>query len=77
MAIVGSIEDGLKGNPSILYLKSVMDGVITVVFVTSLGRGAVFSVARETVRAALKGTRRGQTPTFSAFAITICDSKTD
>ena len=43
MAIVGSIEDGLKGNPSILYLKSVMDGVITVVFVTSLGRGAVFS----------------------------------
>ena len=36
-----------------------------------------FSVARETVRAALKGTRRGQTPTFSAFAITICDSKTD
>ena len=36
-----------------------------------------FSVARETVRAALKGTRRGQTLTFSAFAITICDSKTD
>jgi len=43
MAIVGSIEDGLRGNPSILYLKSVMDGVITVVFVTSLGRGALFS----------------------------------
>lgn len=41
MAIVGSIEDGLRGNPSILYLKSVMDGVITVVFVTSLGRGAI------------------------------------
>jgi len=43
MAIVGSIEDGLRGDPSILYLKSVMDGVITVVFVTSLGRGAIFS----------------------------------
>ena len=43
MAVVGSIEDGLKGNPSILYLKSVMDGVITIVFVSSLGRGAVFS----------------------------------
>ena len=27
--------------------------------------------------AARRGTRRGQTPTFSAFAITICDSKTD
>lgn len=43
MAIVGAIEDGLKGNPSILYLKAVMDGVITIVFVSSLGRGAIFS----------------------------------
>ena len=43
MAIVGSLQDGLKGDPSILYLKSVMDGVIMVVFVTSLGRGAIFS----------------------------------
>jgi len=43
MAIVGSIEDGLDGDASILYLKSVMDGVITVVFVTSLGRSAIFS----------------------------------
>jgi len=43
MAIVGSIEDGLQGKPDILYLKSVMDGVITIVFVTSLGRGAIFS----------------------------------
>jgi len=43
MAIVGSIEDGLRGNANILYLKSVMDGVITVIFVSSLGRGAIFS----------------------------------
>jgi len=43
MAIVGSLEDGLKGDPSILYLKSVMDGIITIVFVASLGKGAVFS----------------------------------
>jgi len=43
MAIVGSIEDGLKGDASILYLKAVMDGVITVVFVSSLGRGAIFA----------------------------------
>jgi len=43
MAIVGAIEDGLKGDANILYLKAVMDGVITVVFVTSLGRGAIFS----------------------------------
>lgn len=43
MAIVGAIQDGLKGDPSILYLKSVMDGCFTVVLVVSLGKGAVFS----------------------------------
>lgn len=43
MAIVGSIEDGLKGDTSILYLKSVMDGVFTIVMVASLGKGAIFS----------------------------------
>ena len=43
MAIVGSLQDGLKGDTSILYLKSVMDGVIMIVFVASLGRGAIFS----------------------------------
>lgn len=43
MAIVGSIEDGLQGHAHILYLKAVMDGVITIVFVASLGRGAIFS----------------------------------
>lgn len=43
MAIVGSIEDGLKGDASILYLKSVMDGVFTIVLVASLGKGAIFS----------------------------------
>ena len=43
MAIVGAIEDGLKGDASILYLKSVMDGVFTIILVASLGKGAVFS----------------------------------
>lgn len=43
MAIVGAIEDGIKGDASILYLKSVMDGVFTVVLVVSLGKGAIFS----------------------------------
>ena len=43
MAIVGSIEDGLKGNPEILYLKAVMDGIFTIVMVVSLGKGAIFS----------------------------------
>lgn len=43
MTIVGSIEDGLRGDASIIYLKSVMDGVFTVVMVASLGKGAIFA----------------------------------
>lgn len=43
MAIVGSLEDGLKGDPSILYAKAIMDGVGTVVFSANLGIGVAFS----------------------------------
>ena len=31
MAIVGSFQDGMAGDPSILYIKAIMDGIITIV----------------------------------------------
>lgn len=43
MAIVGSIQDGLLGDPSTLFTKSVMDGVILIVFASAYGKGAIFS----------------------------------
>jgi len=43
MAIVGSLEDGLTGNYSILATKAVLDLIIIMVMSCSLGRGAVFS----------------------------------
>lgn len=43
MAILGSIESGLKGTHSILYTKSVMDGVTAIVFTSTLGIGVGFS----------------------------------
>lgn len=43
MAIVGSIEDGIRHNPDILYAKSVLDGVSAVVFASTLGFGVMFS----------------------------------
>ena len=43
MAIVGSIEDGLTGDYSILATKAVLDLIIIMVMSCSLGRGAVFS----------------------------------
>ena len=43
MAIVGSIQDGLMGDYSILATKAVLDLIIIMVISCSLGRGAVFS----------------------------------
>ena len=43
MAIVGSIEDGITGDYSILATKSVLDFIIIMVMSCSMGRGAVFS----------------------------------
>ena len=44
MAIVGSIEDGLNHDYTMLFTKAVMDGVLSIVFVASLGIGAAFSM---------------------------------
>lgn len=43
MAIVGALEDGLNHNYSILLAKSVMDGVLCLVFAASMGVGVCFS----------------------------------
>ncbi|MEA1940554.1 MAG: DUF554 domain-containing protein [Candidatus Caldatribacteriota bacterium] len=43
MAIVGSLEEGLSGNHDILYAKSVLDGVSSVVFTAAMGIGVLFS----------------------------------
>ena len=43
MAIVGSIQDGISGDYSLLMTKSILDLVIVVVFSSTYGVGAVFS----------------------------------
>lgn len=43
MAIVGSIQDGLLGDPSTLYTKAVLDFVIVMVFASTYGKGTLFS----------------------------------
>ena len=43
MAIVGSIQDGILGDYSILATKAVLDLIIIMVMTSSMGRGAVFS----------------------------------
>lgn len=43
MAIVGSLEDGLTGNTTTLFAKSILDGVSSIVFAATLGIGVAFS----------------------------------
>jgi uncharacterized protein len=43
MAIVGSLESGLTGNHQTLFAKSILDGITSIVFASSLGIGVMFS----------------------------------
>lgn len=43
MAIVGSIQDGLQGDYSILATKAVLDFIIIMIMTCSMGKGCVFS----------------------------------
>ena len=43
MAIVGSIQDGIMGDYSILATKAILDLIIIMVMSCSLGKGAIFS----------------------------------
>ena len=43
MAIVGAIQDGIKGDYSILAAKAVLDFIIVMVMTCSMGSGCIFS----------------------------------
>ncbi|MBU5454938.1 DUF554 domain-containing protein [Caproiciproducens sp. MSJ-32] len=43
MAIVGALESGLNNNNSTLYAKSILDGISSIIFSSSLGIGVMLS----------------------------------
>ncbi|NLV76125.1 MAG: DUF554 domain-containing protein [Tissierellia bacterium] len=43
MAIVGALESGLLGNHSTLFAKSILDGISSIIFASTLGIGVAFS----------------------------------
>ena len=43
MAVIGSIQDG-AGQPQVLYVKALLDGIASVVLATTLGAGVGLSV---------------------------------
>jgi uncharacterized membrane protein YqgA involved in biofilm formation len=45
MAIIGSIDSGLRHDHGILYTKSMLDGFSAIIFASTLGIGVLFSAA--------------------------------
>ena len=43
MAIVGAMESGLTGNHQTLFAKSILDGVGSIIFASTMGIGVIFS----------------------------------
>jgi len=43
MTILGTIQDGLNGDPSVLIAKSILDGFVSVSLASTLGVGVLFS----------------------------------
>ncbi|MGH2332066.1 DUF554 domain-containing protein [Thermoanaerobacter mathranii] len=43
MAIIGALKDGLSGDHSILFAKSVLDGISSIIFASTFGIGVTFS----------------------------------
>jgi len=43
MAILGSLDSGLRGDHSVLYTKSMLDGFSAIIFTSTLGIGVMFS----------------------------------
>lgn len=44
MAIVGSLKDGLEGDSSVLCIKGIIDGIVSIFISSTLGIGVLFSV---------------------------------
>jgi len=44
LTIIGAIEEGMGGNPHLLLIKSLMDGVSSIALASGMGVGVIFSV---------------------------------
>jgi uncharacterized membrane protein YqgA involved in biofilm formation len=44
MAIMGGLQEGMGGKPTILYAKAALDGIASIALTSTLGIGVIFSV---------------------------------
>ncbi len=43
LSVVGALNDGLLHDPSLLYVKSALDGITSIIIASTLGMGVIFS----------------------------------
>ena len=43
MAVVGAIQDGIRGDYSLLLVKAILDLIIVMILTASMGKGCIFS----------------------------------
>ena len=43
LAIIGALNEGLRGDTSVLFVKSLLDGITSVILAAALGPGVIFS----------------------------------
>ncbi len=43
LAVMGAVEDGLTGQPNTLFAKSLLDGISSAIFASTMGIGVIFS----------------------------------
>lgn len=43
MAIIGSLESGIQGSHETLFVKSILDGISSIIFASTLGVGVIFA----------------------------------
>ncbi|AOH46962.1 hypothetical protein BCS37_00180 [Selenomonas sp. oral taxon 920] len=43
MSVIGAVNDRLLADPSVLFAKSVLDGIVIMLLTATLGRGCIFS----------------------------------
>lgn len=44
MSIIGALDSGIRGNHDVLMIKGMMDGIIALIFATTMGIGVIFSI---------------------------------
>lgn len=44
LSIIGALDSGIRGNHDVLMVKGMMDGVIALIFSTTMGAGVIFSI---------------------------------